>query len=131
VVVLFSFDIVTNVLISPCIFLLIAYIIWHLPNIFFFGKSEHEYLYLRVKLSSILTNGLLKLLDLSNAFLVEYLLTAISSMPDISTSVLKQKYKTACVAVTQYLHFTWVNLYFIQCNEILSDLSKLKCIYEN
>jgi hypothetical protein len=27
VVVLFSFDIVTNVLISPCIFLLIAYII--------------------------------------------------------------------------------------------------------
>jgi hypothetical protein len=32
---------------------------------------------------------------LSNAFLVEYLLTAISSMPDISTSVLKQKiYKT-------------------------------------
>jgi hypothetical protein len=29
--------------------------------------------------------------------------------------------------VTQYLHFTWVNLYFIQCNEILSDLSKLKC----
>jgi hypothetical protein len=28
---------------------------------------------------------------LSNAFLVEYLLTAISSMPDISTSVLKQK----------------------------------------
>jgi hypothetical protein len=35
VVVLFSFDIVTNVLILPCIFLLIAYIIWHLPNIFF------------------------------------------------------------------------------------------------
>ena len=35
VVVLFSFDIVTNVLISPCIFLLISYIIWHLPNIFF------------------------------------------------------------------------------------------------
>jgi hypothetical protein len=32
VVVLFSFDIVTNVLISPCIFLLIAYIIWHLPQ---------------------------------------------------------------------------------------------------
>ena len=31
---------------------------------------------------------LIKLLDLSNAFLVEYLLTA---MPDISTSVLKQK----------------------------------------
>ena len=30
----------------------------------------------------------MKLLDLSNAFLVEYLLTA---MPDISTSVLKQK----------------------------------------
>ena len=52
------------------------------------------------------SNGLIKLLDLSNAFLVEYLLTAISSMPDISTSVLKQKYKTACVAVTQYLHFT-------------------------
>ena len=35
VVVLISFDIVTNVLISPCIFLLIAYSIWHLPNIFF------------------------------------------------------------------------------------------------
>jgi hypothetical protein len=35
VVVLFSFDIVTNVLISPCLFLLIAYIILHLPNIFF------------------------------------------------------------------------------------------------
>ena len=37
VVVLFSFDIVTNVLILLCIFLLIAYryIIWHLPNIFF------------------------------------------------------------------------------------------------
>jgi hypothetical protein len=42
VVVLFSFDIVTNVLISPCIFLLISYIIWHLPNIFF-AKSEHDY----------------------------------------------------------------------------------------
>jgi len=55
VVVLFSFDIVTNVLISPCIFLLIAYIIWHLPSIFFFRKSEHEYLYLCVKLSRILT----------------------------------------------------------------------------
>jgi hypothetical protein len=35
VVVLFSFDIVTNVLISPCIFLLIAYIIWHLLNTYF------------------------------------------------------------------------------------------------
>jgi hypothetical protein len=23
----------------------------------------------------------------------------------------------------------WVNLYYIQCNEILSDLSKLKCIH--
>jgi hypothetical protein len=33
-VCLFSFDIVTNVLISPCIFLLIAYIIWHSPIVF-------------------------------------------------------------------------------------------------
>jgi hypothetical protein len=38
------------------------------------------------------SNGLIKLLDLSNAFLVEYLLTTISSVLDISTSVLKQKY---------------------------------------
>jgi hypothetical protein len=46
---------------------------------------------------------LIKLLDLSNAFLVEYLLTAISSMPAISTSVLKQNknIKLTCVAVTQ------------------------------
>jgi hypothetical protein len=44
-----------------------------------------------------------QLLDLSNAFLVEYLLTAISSMPDISTSVLKQFFfiKLTCVAVTK------------------------------
>jgi hypothetical protein len=49
------------------------------------------------------SNGLIKLLDLSNAFLVEYLLTAISSMPDVSTSVLKQKkyIKLTCVAVTK------------------------------
>jgi hypothetical protein len=37
---------------------------------------------------------LIKLLDLSNAFLVEYLLTA---MPDISTSVLKQKNNASIV----------------------------------
>jgi len=47
-------------------------------------------------------DGLIKLLDLSNAFLVEYLLTAISSMPDISTSVLtKKNIKLTCVAVTK------------------------------
>jgi hypothetical protein len=40
VVVLFSFDIVTNVLISPCIFLLIAYIIWHLPIVFYLKKNR-------------------------------------------------------------------------------------------
>jgi hypothetical protein len=43
------------------------------------------------------SNWLIKLLDLSNALLVEYLLTARSSMPDISTSVLKQKkYNLTC-----------------------------------
>jgi hypothetical protein len=39
-VCLFSFDIVTNVLISPCIFLLIAYIIWHLPIVFYLKKNR-------------------------------------------------------------------------------------------
>jgi hypothetical protein len=56
---------------------------------------------------NIHSNGLIKLLDLSNAFIVEYLLKAISSMPDISTSVLKQKQniKLTCVAVTKYPGF--------------------------
>ena len=40
VVVLFYFDIVTNVLISPCIFLLIAYIIWHSPIVFYLKKNR-------------------------------------------------------------------------------------------
>ena len=55
------------------------------------------------------SNGLIKLLDLSNAFLVEYLLTAISSMPDVSTSVLKQKkYKTdmcSCYKIARFVNY--------------------------
>jgi hypothetical protein len=39
VVVLFSFVIVTNVLISPCIFLLLTF-----TQYLFFAKSEHEFL---------------------------------------------------------------------------------------
>ena len=42
-------------------------------------------------------------------FLVEYLLTAISSMPDISTSVLKQKkYKTdmcSCYKIARFVNY--------------------------
>jgi hypothetical protein len=33
-------NMVTNVLISPCIFLLIAYIIWHLPIVFYLKKNR-------------------------------------------------------------------------------------------
>ena len=95
VVVLFYFDIVTNVLISPCIFRLIAYIILHLPNIFFRKIWTRVFIIVCQTVKNTHSNGLIKLLDLSNAFIVEYLLTARSSMPDISTSVLKQqKYKT-------------------------------------
>ena len=103
VVVLFSFDIVTNVLISPCIVLLIAYIIWHLPNIFFSQNLNMNIYNCVSNCQEYSLKWLIKLLDLSNAFLVEYLLTAISSMPDISTSVLKQtkNIKLTCVAVTQ------------------------------
>jgi hypothetical protein len=89
VVVLFSFDIVTNVLISPCIFLLILFDIY--PISFFRKIWTWVFIIVCQTVKNTHSNGLQKLLDLSNAFLVEYLLTAISSMPDISTSVLKQK----------------------------------------
>jgi hypothetical protein len=91
VVVLISFDIVTNVLISPCIFLLIAYSIWHLPNIFF-SQNLNTSIYKCVSnCQEYSLKWINKTAGFIKCFLVEYLLTAISSMPDISTSVLKQK----------------------------------------
>ena len=91
VVVLFSFDIVTNVLISPCIFLLIAYIIWHLPNIFFSQNLNTSIYNCVSNCQEYSLKWITKTAGFVKCFLVEYLLTAIHSMPDISTSVLKQK----------------------------------------
>ena len=103
VVVLFSFNIVTNVLISPCIFLLIAYIIWHLANIFF---SQN----LNMNIYNCVSNCQeysLKLINKTARFVKCFFsgifADSISSIPDISTSVLKQKkyIKLTCVAVTK------------------------------
>ena len=93
VVVLFSFDIVANVLISPCIFLLILFDIYPIS---FFSQNLNMSIYNSVSnCQEYSLKWINKTAGFVKCFLVEYLLTAISSMPDISTSVLKQKiYKT-------------------------------------
>ena len=55
--------------------------------------------------------------------------TTKTGLHDIAENIVESGIKTQKIKIM--LHNTRVNLYFIQCNEILSDLSKLKCICEN